>query len=82
VAGGGTGRHLKITGRYSRFTPQSLRLDYRDDAYVSLGTPEEHKSANRRDQVLAVLPIVGAGLTAMEGSREDRAREEGRMGCP
>jgi KaiC/GvpD/RAD55 family RecA-like ATPase len=63
--GGGTGRRLKIVGRYKGL-PQSLKLDYQNDEYVSLGTTEEHTRKAQRDKIVAVLPTIGAGLTVQE----------------
>jgi hypothetical protein len=63
--GGGTRRRLKSVGRFQE-VPPTLQLDYRNDEYVSLGTPDEATRAEKRAKVVAVLPATEPGLTVAE----------------
>jgi len=73
-SGGGTRRRLRIVGRYQEIPP-SLKLDYRDGEYVSLGTPEEHTRVAQREKVLAVLPTEGPGSTVAETAKKAGMKE-------
>jgi AAA domain len=63
--GGTTHRKLKIVGRYQEITP-ALHLDYRDEEYVCLGTPEEAWRTLQRERAYAVLARAAPGLTVDE----------------
>jgi hypothetical protein len=68
-SGGGTRRHLGISSQYSEI-PRVLKLDYKDDEYVCLGTPEESSRATQRDKAIAVLPPAKPGLTVAETAKK------------
>lgn len=74
-SGGPTRRRLKIVGRYHDI-PRSLELDYVNDEYISLGTPEEHTRAAHRGKVLTALPTDGSGLTAKEAATKTGLKEK------
>jgi hypothetical protein len=65
VDGAPTRRRLKSAGRYQEI-PRTLQLDYRNDEYVSLGTPDEATREEKRAKVVAVLPTTEPGLTVPE----------------
>jgi predicted ATP-dependent serine protease len=67
--GSGTKRRLKIVGRYQEI-PRSLKLDYVDEGYVCLGTPEESSRLFQQAKALAVLPVEAPGLTVVETAAE------------
>jgi hypothetical protein len=56
---------LKISGRYQD-VPKAVQLDYQDDEYVWLGTPDETGRASKRAKVNRVLPAEEPGLTVEE----------------
>ena len=73
--GAGARRRLRIVGRYQEI-PRSLTLDYVDDEYVSLGTPEEAGRTAQRERVLAILPNGGLGLTVKEVATTMQSKEK------
>lgn len=73
-SGGGSSRKLTIVGRYSEIPP-SLKLDYQNDEYVSLGTPEEATQKAKREKAMAVLPVDGEGLTVKEVAEKTGLKE-------
>lgn len=46
--------------------PKAVQLDYQDDEYVWLGTPDETARASKRAKVNRVLPAEEPGLTVEE----------------
>ncbi len=61
-----TQRRLRIDGRYKGDVPSELTLDYVNDHYVCLGTPEDRDHAVRMAKAYELLPAEGSGLTIRE----------------
>jgi hypothetical protein len=74
ATGGGTPRHLRITGRYQEI-PRSLKLDYGDEEYVLLGTSEDHTRDAQRARIVEGLPTESPGLTVKEAAAKAGFKE-------
>jgi hypothetical protein len=71
---GGSRRTLKAVGRYQEI-PRNLLLDFVEDEYVSLGTPEEAGREAQRERVLLALSACASGLTTKEAAAKTQLKE-------
>jgi len=69
VDGSETRRMLEVEGRHKWDSPGTLVLDYADERYVSLGTPDDQTRAAQQTKVLAVLPSTEPGFGVKETAR-------------